>query len=150
MATRIDYLFQEWHQLGGAVLLKARDVNLVTRDAETVLAESTGYCRESGRLTWVVLDWLIQHIEEINPVRLYQITKKMGDLSVLGLLADAAQQRKAHPKFVWLMAHGHKPEKLEPFFQRVQRSPLALKLTQANPLEIFLRWNYLCNELRYL
>ncbi len=150
MANRIEYLFQEWHQLGGAVLLNSRDSSIVARDAETVIAESTAYCRDSGRLTWVVLDWLIRHINKINTQKLYQTTKAIGELSVLGLLSDAARLKNQHAKFEWIIDHCAKYEKLEPFFRRVQRSPLALKLTQANPLDIFLKWNFLCNELRYL
>ncbi len=66
MGDRLDFLFQEWHRLGGAVLLAEVDTTLPARKTEEVIAESTAHCRESGRLTWVVLDWLVHHIEQIN------------------------------------------------------------------------------------
>jgi hypothetical protein len=53
------------------------------RKKEEVIAESTAHCRESGRLTWVVLDWLIHHIEQVDEQKLLQETRERGDLSVL-------------------------------------------------------------------
>lgn len=150
MGNRIDPLFQEWHQQGGAVLLARVDPNLPLRKPEDLIAESTAYCRESGRLTWVLLDWLIHHIEEINEQELLQMTTKMGDRAVLGVLCDAAHLRKPHPKFERIMAACTPHDRTEPFFLQVARSPLALRLTQENALEVFRRWNYLCGELRYL
>ena len=150
MGDRIDYLFQEWHRLGGEVLLAEVDTTLPARSPEQVIAESTAHCRESGRLTWVALGWLTRHIEHVNEETLLQETKASGDLSVLGVLCDAAHLRNPHPKFERLMRACKAPEKLEPFFRRVARSPLALALTQEHPVEVFRRWNYLCGELRYL
>jgi len=149
MADRIDYLFQEWAQLGGEVLL-AEKQNISARDPHQVIAESTAHCRESGRLTWITLSWLVYHIEEINDERLIGETKLCGDLSVLGVLCDAASLRLAHPKFQRIVRACLPAPKLEPFFKRVAQSALALRLTQENPLDVFKRWNYLCNELQYL
>ncbi len=149
MDNRIDHLFQEWAQLGGEVLL-ARTQNVSVRDPHQVIAESTAYCRESGRLTWVVLSWLIRHVEEINEEVLIAETKTRGDLSVLGVLCDVALLRIQHLKFQKIVNACQPAPKLEPFFKRVARSALALKLTQENPLDVFKRWNYLCNELQYL
>lgn len=59
MSSRIDYLFQEWHRLGGAVLLLKSNPEIKPRPPEDVIAESTAHCRQSGRLTWVILDWII-------------------------------------------------------------------------------------------
>ena len=42
------------------------------RSERAVIAESTAYCRASGRLMWVVLDWLIRHIDEIDEQKLMQ------------------------------------------------------------------------------
>lgn len=150
MGDRIDRLFQEWHRLGAAVLLAEADTTVPARAPEDVIAESTLYCRESGRLTWVVLDWLIRHVEETDDQRLLQKTRQSGDLSVLGVLCDAAYQRNPHPRLDRLIRACVPHRELEPFFHRVARSPLALRLTRDHPLEIFRRWNYLCNELRYL
>ena len=39
MANRLDFLFQEWHRLGGAVLLAEIDPNISARQPEDVIAE---------------------------------------------------------------------------------------------------------------
>jgi hypothetical protein len=150
MEDPIDHLFQEWNRMGGAVLVAKADSAVARRSVEDVIAESTMHCRESGRLTWVVLDWLMRHIDEIDESELVRETQEMGDLSVLGVLSDAARQRKPHARFDSLIRACPPNSELAPFFYRVARSPLALRLTQDHPLEIFRRWNYLCNELRYL
>ncbi len=150
MVDRLERLFQEWHRLGGAVLVAKVDPTVRTRSAEQVIAESTAHCRESGRLTWIVLDWLIRHVDEIDEERLAQETRTSGDLSVLGVLCDAARQRRQHAKFERLIAVCAPSARVEPFFYRVARSPLALRLTRENALDLFRRWNYLCAELRYL
>ena len=150
MGDRLDQLFQEWHQLGGAVLLAEADATSLPRMPEEVIAESTTHCRESGRLTWVVLDWLIRHIEQVDEQKLLQETKERGDLSVLGVLCDAAHQRNPHPKFERIIGACVPNDKVEPFFYRVGRSQLAARLTRENALDVFRRWNYLCSEVRYL
>ena len=150
MGDRLDYLFQEWHYLGGAVLLAEVDTNVLVRHPEEVITESTIYCRESGRLTWVVLDWLIHHIDQVDEETLLQETQETGDLSVLGVLCDAAHQRNPHPKLDLIMAGCEPHEKVETFFYRVAGSPLARRLAQENAVDVFRRWNYLSSELRYL
>ena len=152
MGDRLDHLFQEWHQMGGAVLLAEGDRTVPDRCPEEVIAESTAHCRESGRLTWVMLDWLIHHIEQVDEQRLLQETRERGDLSVLGLLCDAARLRKQHPKFERIIAIAACApcDEAEPFFHRVARSPLASRLAREKALDVFRRWNYLCSELRYL
>jgi len=150
MGDRLEYLFQEWHRLGGAVLISKADTTLPTRQPEALIAESTAYCRESGRLTWVVLDWLIHHIENIDEHKLLRESRQSGDLSVLGVLCDAARLRRPHPKFERIIATCAPHSRLEPFFHRVARSPLASRLARENALDVFRRWNYLCSELRYL
>lgn len=150
MGDRLDRLFQEWHQLGGAVLLAEVDPTLPARAPEEVIAESTAHCRNSGRLTWIVLDWLIRHIGQLSEDKLLQEMKEKGNLSVLGVLCDAARLQNPHPKFERIIRACVPYDQVEPFFHRVAKSPLAVRLTRENPLEIFLKWNYLCNELRYL
>ena len=150
MGDRIDHLFQEWVQLGGAVLLAEVDAAVSARSPEQVIAESTAYCRESGRLTWVVLAWLLRHIDQVDENALVRETRELGDLSVLGVLCDAARLRHPHPKFERIIRACQAPDKVEPFFRRVARSRVALTLTQEHALDVFRRWNYLCSELRYL
>ncbi len=150
MEDRIDRLFDEWNQWGGAVLVARGHPRSLRRPAEDLIAGSTACCRESGRLTWVVLDWLMHHIDEIDEERLLVQTSSGGDLSVLGVLCDAARDRHPSPKFDRILLRCRPNSKLSPFFHRVQTSPLALQLTRENPLEIFRCWNYLSRELRYL
>lgn len=150
MGDRLDYLFQEWHHLDGAVLLAEVDSILSARSPEEVIAESTAHCRESGRLTWVVINWLIHHIEQIDGQKLLQETRERGDLSVLGVLCDAARLRKPHLKLERIIAACAPHDRVEPFFYRVARSPLASRLARENALDVFRKWNYLCSELRYL
>ena len=150
MGDRIEHLFEEWHQLGGAVLLAESAHAVAARPAEVVIAESTAHCRESGRLTWVVLDWLINHVPEIDADALIKKTVESGDLAVLGVLCEAAFQRKADVKFERMMQACRPNASPEPFFLRVARSPLASRLARENSLELFKHWNYYSNELRYL
>ena len=150
MGDPIEVLFQEWHQLGGAVLVAEKEWLPLTRSPEEVIAESTAYCRASSRLMWVVVDWLIGHIDQIDEKRLVEETLKQGDLSVLGVLGDIAHLRNPHPKFEKIMATCKPYPQMEPFFHRVARSRLATTLAQENGLEVFQRWNYWCQELRYL
>ena len=150
MGDRIEALFQEWYQLGGAVLVAEKELAQLTRQPEEVIAESTAYCRASGRLMWVVVDWLIRHIDQIDEKKLIQESREKGDLSVLGVLCDIARLRKAHPKFERVMAGCQPHPHIEPFFHRVARSRLATQLAQENGLAVFQRWNYWCQELRYL
>jgi hypothetical protein len=97
-----------------------------------------------------VLDWLIQHIEEIDAQLLLEKVQEVGDLSVLGVLCDAAQPREPHPRFQWLTRACVPHQDVVPFFHRVASSPLASRLARENGLDVFRRWNYLCSELRYL
>jgi len=150
MGDKLDQLFQEWHQLGGAVLLAEADATSPPRMPEEVIAESTTHSRESGRLTWVALDWLIRHIEQVDEQRLLQETRERGNLSVLGVLCDAARQRNPHPKFERITEACVPHDKEELFFHRVRRSRLASRLARENALDVFHRWNYLCSEVRYL
>lgn len=150
MGDQLDQLFQDWHRLGGAVLLAEAAPDAPARSPEAVIAESTAHCRESSRLTWVVLDWLIRNIDQVDAKRLLRMTRQSGDLSVLGLLCDAARQRRPHPKLDRIIAACRPNAQVELFFVRVARSPLAARLARDNALDIFRRWNYLSNELRYL
>lgn len=148
--SRSDYLFQEWQRLGGAVLVAESRELPSTRSPEEVIAESTAYCRDSGRLMWVVVDWLIHHIERLDEQRLLQEMMKRGNLPVLGVVCDIANMQKKDPKFERLMVRCHPQPHLEPFFHRVARSPYATRLARENSLAVFRKWNYWCNELRYL
>jgi len=146
----MDRLFAEWHRFGAPVLLAEIPVAVPERAPEAVIAESTAHCRDSGRLTWVVLAWLIDHADVLDGHALVAATRAIGDMSVLGVLCDAADHHRPHPVFEQIVAACHPNDRLEPFFTRVSRSPLATRIAAENPIDIFLRWNYLCSELQYL
>ena len=150
MESRLDYLFQEWGQLGGAVLVAGRRQVERARPTEEVLSETTAHCRDSARLTWVVVDWLRTHIDDVYEQILLDRTREEGDLSVLGVLCDLANQANPHPKFKRIMARCVPHALLEPFFTSVARSPMATRLARENALDVFMRWNYWCEEVRYL
>ena len=150
MADVMDRLFAEWHRLGAPVLLAEQPAPVPERPPEELIAESTAHCRDSGRLTWIVLAWLIDHADEIDASELLTAARADGDLSVLGVLCDAANHRRPHAAFESVMAACHPNSDFEPFFTRVGRSPLATRLARESPNDVFLRWNYLCSELQYL
>ena len=150
MEDRLDYLFEEWHKLGGEVLLRETKNFSLSRTSEEIIAESTSFCRNSGRLMWIVLDWFVRNIENLNEKKIIDATKKIGDLSVLGVLCDLASSRAPSPKFDKIKRLCKPCTKHEIFFHRVAKSPLASKLTKDNPDKIFSNWNFLCNEVRYL
>ena len=147
---RLEVVFQELAPLGGAVLLDTTLLDPPLRSAEEVVGEATAMCRQSGRLTWIVLGWLIRNAERLDASRLIEEAGTNGNLSVLGLLCDAAAERCPHPKFAAIVAACPKAPDREIFFHRVAASPLAARLTLENPIPLFLRWNYLSNEIRYL
>jgi hypothetical protein len=150
MGTGLDHLFQEWHQLGGAVLLAEKKPVDVERSPEEIIAESTAHCRESSRLMWVVVEWLIDHIDQIDEQKLLEASGQQGDLGVLGVVCNVAYLQKTHPKFERIMAACLPQPNVEPFFHRVAQSRLATQLAQEEGLDVFRKWNYWCREIRYL
>ena len=149
METQLNRLFQEWQRLGASVLV-AQSERIAHRAVESLIAESTAYCRHSGRLTWIVLDWLLTSASPVSVPLLLAETRTHGDLAVLGLIASAARAQAADSIFE-LIERGCVPN-LQPdfFFYRVKNSGLASRLTMENLLPVFQKWNFWCNELRYL
>lgn len=150
MEPRLDSLFQEWGQLGGAVLVAGKRQVENVRSPEEVLVETTTLCRDSARLTWIVVDWLRTHVDEVDTQTLVSRTRDAGDLSVLGVLCDLAHAATPNPAFQRIMAGCTPHDRLEPFFASVARSSLATQMARENALGVFLRWNYWCAEVRYL
>ena len=96
------------------------------------------------------MDWLIKNIDNINEKKLIEETDKFGNFSVLGVLCDLAYVRNSSPKLKKILKFCKPFNRQEIFFYRVAKSPLASKLTKENPVDIFFRWNFICNEVRYL
>ncbi len=150
MESKLNKLFSEWNKLGAAVLVAIPDSTVGKRKPEELISESTNWCRYSGRLTWVVIDWLIRNIDYIDDSLLFEKTSSKGNIAVLGLLCDAANQKKSHVKFSKILKTCQPNDKLEIFFHRVAKSTFASKLAKENALPLFYKWNFVSNELRYL
>lgn len=146
----IEDLFRAWHRLGGAVLLADTPPSSDPPAPEEIIAESTAQCRHSGRLTWVTLDWLERSSATIDAALLIELTRARGDLAVLGVLSDAAHEHTGDPVFLRIMEACAPNPTPELFFFRVAASPLAARLAKQNPLPVFARWNFICNELIHL
>lgn len=150
MESILDKLFFEWHLLGAAVLIVQDDYTIPTGKPEEVIAESTNWCRDSGRLTWIIIDWLIKNIDELDEYLLIDMTKSKGNLSVLGLLCDAAQQKNRNPKLNRITQACSPNKDLEILFHRVAKSKLASRLAKEQVFSLFTKWNFISNELRYI
>jgi len=149
MEDKLDILFQYWNKFDSKVLVsvvKQTD----TIDIENLIAETTKYCRYSGRLTWILIDWVIRNIDKINIDKLLQITAKNGDITVLGLISDLAKQKRNNINLEYIIKASKPNDKKEVFFYRVSQSKLATRLTIEQNLPIYDKWNFYCNELRYL
>lgn len=150
MESILDKLFFEWHHLGAAVLVLRQDDTCTNRKPEEVIAKSTNWCRHSSRLTWIIIDWLIKNIDELDESYLLDMTKATGNLSVLGLLCDAAKQKNTDPKFEHIIKACPPNKDFEIFFHRVAKSKLASRFAKENAIPLFKKWNFISNELRYL
>lgn len=149
MEDKLDILFQHWNKFDSKVLVsESKPTENIT--IENLIAESTKYCRYSGRLTWILIDWIIRNIENVNTEKLLKITAEIGDISVLGLVSDLAKQKRENIKFEYIIKSSKPNDKKEIFFYRVSKSKLASKITIEQSIPIYDKWNYYCNELRYL
>lgn len=149
MEDRLDLLFQCWNKYDSKVLVsELKQSNEI--DIENLIAETTKYCRYSGRLTWILVDWIIRNIDDIKIDKLLEATSINGDITVLGLISDLANQKRENPNFKYLIKSSKPNIKKEVFFYRVSKSKLASRLTVEQNLPIFDKWNFYCNEVRYL
>jgi hypothetical protein len=149
MEDRLDMLFQYWNKYDSKVLV-SEVIQANEIDIENLIAETTKYCRYSGRLTWILVDWIIRNIDEINVGKLLEVTSINGDITVLGLISDLANQKRENANFEYLIKSSKPNEKKEVFFYRVSKSKLASRLTIEQNLPIYDKWNFYCNEIRYL
>jgi len=149
MEDKLDTLFQYWNKFDSKVLVsEIKQTNTI--EIENLIAETTKYCRYSGRLTWILVDWIIRNIDKINIDNLLQITANYGDITVLGLISDLAKQKRENLNLEYIIKSSKPNEKKEIFFYRVSQSKLATRLTIEQNLPIYDKWNFYCNELRYL
>jgi len=149
MENNLDNIFQHWNNYDSKVLI-AEKKTTEKIDIEHLIALSTKYCRYSGRLTWILVDWLVRNIKKLNVLKLIDLTKQIGDITVLGLIADLAKQKYNDINFDYIIKSSKPNDKKEIFFYRVAKSKLATKLTIEQTLPIYEKWNFYCNEIRYL
>jgi hypothetical protein len=149
MEDQLDMLFQYWNKFDSKVLVsETRPTQQIT--IERLIAETTNYCRYSGRLTWILIDWLIRNINTIDEKKVVDLTKEHGDITVLGLVSDIAKQKINNAKFEYIIKASKPNRKKEVFFYRVSKSKLASRIAIEQTLPIYDKWNYYCNELSYL
>ncbi len=149
MEDKLNILFQHWNRQDSKALV-AESVDVEDIAIEKLIAETTNYCRYSGRLMWILLDFLIRNIDTIDVFELINLTKKEGDISVLGLVADMAKEKREDIRFDQIINESQPNSTKEIFFYRVAKSKFASKITIQETLPIYEKWNYYCNELRYL
>ncbi len=149
MEDKIDLLFQQWNQFDSKVLV-AEAIQTDAVDAEYLIAETTKYCRYSGRLTWILIDWIIRNIDMLNIEKLLLTTARNGDMTVLGLVSDLARQKRENEKLERIIRTSKPNAVKEVFFHRISRSKLATRIAIEQNLPIYDKWNFYCNELRYL
>jgi len=150
MESRLDDLFCQWQRLGAAVFVSQDCCPEPVMSLELLLATSTNACRDSSRLTWVILGWLVQHPTLISVSLLLRETRLNGNIAVLGVLAEAAYDKTAHPVFKRIAAECKPNAQPETFFNRVAKSAFASAQAQVNTLEVFRRWNFWCDELEFV
>ncbi len=149
MEDKLDTLFQYWNKFDSKVFV-AENKPTEQIGIEELISDTTNYCRYSGRLTWVLVDWFMLNIDKINIEKLLKLTKEKGNITILGLISDIAKQKRDSVKFEYLIKSSLPNDRKEIFFIRVSKSKLASKITIEQSLPIFDKWNYYCNELRYL
>lgn len=149
MENRIDMLFQHWYDFDAEVFV-AEKIGMEKIALETLVAESTLFCRDCSRLLWVTIDGLSKNIEKVNIAKVIVQTQEKGDLSVLGVIADACYQHSLNPIYLKISHKCPKNKEKQIFFYRIAKSKMAAQITLQNPLPLFLKWNFYCNELRYL
>ncbi len=128
-------LWRQWTALGvaGQVVHESN----VAVDPEALLLFSSEFARHDARLFDEIADWLQQHGEWINLLRMARLQREheLGEVTVLGALAEHLVRRSSHAK--WKVFARKAPE-IEP------PAPLFPHLPTPNRTdEIFRRWGWL-------
>ena len=144
----LDLLWSAWYTLNGSVLVnEVRETSYDSKEA--VLIESIKHFRESSRLLWVVVDWAIDHHFEVDWAQVFPKLEK-ADLPVFGVFCSLVCGRVTCLPLEELMKKCKPAGQQEVFFHRVAASKIASKYTKDEALPLYLHWNFLCNEIRYL
>lgn len=132
--TVVDLLWRQWSALG--VAGQAAPTGNVVLDPEALLLCSSVFARHDARMFDEIADWLQRNGDWINLLRLVRLQREhdLGDLTVLGALAEHLTRRSAHAK--WKALAGPPPAGAPP-------GPLFPHLPPPRQLdEIFLRWGW--------
>ncbi|HLP01227.1 MAG TPA: hypothetical protein VK163_04315 [Opitutaceae bacterium] len=131
----VDLLWRQWSALGVAGHVAPGGNAAV--DPEASLLVSTVFARHDARLFDEIADWLQQNGDWINLLRMARLQRELGlgDVTVLGALAEHLTQRSAHSKW---KGFAKKPPQVD------QPVPLFPHLPSANRTdEVFRRWGWL-------
>ena len=135
----VDLLWRQWSALGVAGQVAAGGSAAV--DPEALLLVSTVFARHDTRLFDEIADWLQQNGDWINLLRMARLQRELGlgDVTVLGALAEHLTQRSAHSKW---KGFAKKPSPVD------QPVPLFPHLPSPNRTDdIFCRWGWLCTPV---
>lgn len=131
----VDLLWQQWSALGVAGHSFSRSNTAI--DPEALLLFSSVFARHDARLFDEMADWLQNNGGWINLLRVARLQREhdLGDLSVIGALAEHLVQRSSHAK--WKVFATKLPGNVqpEPFFPHL---PIPNRTD-----EIFHRWGWL-------
>ena len=131
----VDLLWRQWSALGVAGQVAPGGSAAV--DPEALLLVSTVFARHDARLFDEIADWLQQNGDWINLLRMARLQRELGlgDVTVLGALAEHLTQRSAHSKW---KGFAKKPPQVD------QPVPLFPHLPSPNRTDdIFRRWGWL-------
>jgi hypothetical protein len=135
----VDLLWRQWSALGVAGHVVQGSNTAV--DPEALVLFSTVFARHDARLFDEVADWLQQNGDWINLLRMARLQREheLGDVTVLGALAEHLTQSSSHAKW---KALAKKPPQVD------QPAPLFPHLpTPSRTDEIFFRWGWLRSPL---
>lgn len=135
----VDLLWRQWSALGvsGHVVQGGN----AAVDPEALVLFSTVFARHDARLFDEVADWLQQNGNWINLLRMARLQREheLGDVAVLGALAEHLTQRSSHAKW---KALAKKPPQVD------QPAPLFPHLPPPSRAdEIFRNWGWLRTPL---
>ncbi len=135
----VDLLWRQWSALGVAGHVAPGGNAAV--DPEALLLVSTVFARHDARLFDEIADWLQQNGDWINLLRMARLQRELGlgDVTVLGALAEHLTQRSAHSKW---KGFAKNPPQVDP------PAPLFPHLPSPNRTDnIFRRWGWLRTPL---